>query len=196
VEREALSNLTAIARLKVEEIEAWLAERDGDGLALATSPGFANLVQASIVHPGDPGSVSQLQERLENLRVAYAYDRIAVFGPEGQTLAVAGERGAMPAATKEFMQRAQALCSVTRTDIERDEDGKLHLDWIVPIVFRDTPGMPLAGIVVLHVEPGRYLFPLIQAWPTASGSGESLLVRWDRDFVLYSTNCAIAATRP
>ncbi|WP_052808234.1 bifunctional diguanylate cyclase/phosphodiesterase [Methyloterricola oryzae] len=185
VEREALSNLTAIARLKVEEIEGWLAERDGDGFALATSRGFADLVQAGAMHPDDPGSVNRLLERLENLRTAYAYDQISVFSPEGRTLAVAGERGVMPAAIKEFMQRAQASRTVTRTEIDRDEDGTLHLDWIVPIVFRDAPGMPLAGTVVLHVEPERYLFPLIQTWPTVSGSGESLLVRRDGNFVLF-----------
>jgi len=185
VEREALSNLTAIAHLKVEEIESWLAERDRDGIALATSPGFADLVQASAMRPDDPVSLKRLQERLDNLRMAYAYDRVAVFSPDRRTLAVAGNKLGAPGQLDDLLLRAQMSRSVTRSDLYRDEHGDVHLDWVIPIVLRNSSEALPVGTVVLHVELGRYLFPLIQAWPTASGSGESLLVRRDGDFILF-----------
>jgi diguanylate cyclase (GGDEF)-like protein/PAS domain S-box-containing protein len=39
--------------------------------------------------------------------------------------------------------------------------------------------------VILRVKPELFLFPYIQHWPTASPSGETLLVRRDGDSVLY-----------
>lgn len=44
IEREAYANLEAIAKLKTEQIESWLDEREGDGKVLAVSTGFVEHV--------------------------------------------------------------------------------------------------------------------------------------------------------
>ncbi len=41
------------------------------------------------------------------------------------------------------------------------------------------------GFVILRIDPVKFLFPLIQAWPTPSPSAETLLVRREGDDVLF-----------
>jgi PAS domain S-box-containing protein len=63
-----------------------------------------------------------------------------------------------------------------------EETGEVNLDLVVPVIL---PGKEPAGVVVLRIDPTRYLFPLIQSWPTASPSAETLLARRDGDDVVF-----------
>jgi len=80
------------------------------------------------------------------------------------------------------------------------EHGRIHLDLTVPILLRDpavqqpaggmaavpeAAGQPPAGAVVFQINPHRFLYPLIQSWPTPSASAETLLVRRDGEDVLF-----------
>ena len=41
------------------------------------------------------------------------------------------------------------------------------------------------GFLVLRIDPGKVLYPLLQSWPTASKSAESLIVRKEGDEIVY-----------
>ena len=60
------------------------------------------------------------------------------------------------------------------TDIYRVNGNKsLFLDILVPITGIN-PVKKLYGILVIRIDPARFLYPIIQSWPTSSMTGESL----------------------
>ncbi|MDZ4121678.1 MAG: ATP-binding protein, partial [Candidatus Cloacimonadaceae bacterium] len=58
---------------------------------------------------------------------------------------------------------------------------RVHLRIWVPVVSDGT----VHAIWLLQIDPGSYLFPLIQDWPTPSKTAETLLVRKDEDRVTF-----------
>ena len=72
------------------------------------------------------------------------------------------------------------------TDLYRVESGKTtSLDLYVPLVVPEEKGSVVTGLVILRIDPRRFLFPFLQSWPTPSHTAETLMVRPEGSEVLY-----------
>ena len=182
-EQDTYANLQAVARLKSGQIENWLQERHGDAMLLASDPAFAALA-ARFMHGDKDGRVSgQVLQRFETLRTLYNYDTILLLDEAGQVLLAAGPHTDIPKDVQELSQQALSSKQVQRGKLFRDETGHVHLDWAVPVI---ASGLQERGVLVLlRMVPDHFLFPLIQTWPTASASAETLLARGEGDYVVF-----------
>lgn len=180
IEAEAFANLSAIAELKSRQIESWLGERDGDGRGLMLSKGFAVLVERWS-RDRNAEDETLIRARLDALRVAHAYGGLVLVDALARTRIAVGEQTGVADELNKLFPQAAAARQVLRSDLYRDAAGEIRLDWIAPIMLGDR----VVAFVVLHVDPERFLFPLIQSWPTPSPSAESVLTRRDRDAVLF-----------
>jgi PAS domain S-box-containing protein len=186
VEREAYANLTAIARLKAEQIENWLGERLGDSEVLASDAQFAQLVGRFAQAKEQQAKLSSLiLDRFDYLLTNSHYTKILLLKPSGRLLLSAGEDVTPAPVLPSLLRQALASKKVQRSDIYRDEEGDIHLEWALPLVVSDAQGEHVVAVVVLRVTAQRFLFPLIQTWPTASASGEIMLVRREGDSVIH-----------
>ncbi len=62
------------------------------------------------------------------------------------------------------------------SDLYRDEiSNKIYIDLLVPLLIERDHESLLVGMFLLRTDPYQFLYPLVQSWPTASGSAESLL---------------------
>lgn len=181
IEREASENLQAIARLKAEQLESWLRERQGDGDGLAMNQTLRDFVQGQA--PGRSLSESRelISTRFRQMIEVHAHESILLFDGRGELLLsegdVSGPLSEVRTLVGESLERQQSR----RGELYRDEVGKVYLDWSVPLLVNSRA----VGVVVLRITASRFLFPLIQSWPTASASAETLLVRQDGATVLY-----------
>ena len=186
VEREAYANLTAIARLKAEQIENWLGERIGDSKVLAGDAQFAELVGRFVQEKEQQAKLSRLiLDRFDHLLTNYHYSKILLLDASGSLLLSAGEEVTTSPVLPSLWRQALASKQVQRRDIYRDEEGHIHLEWALPLVVADAQGERALAVVVLRATAQRFIFPLIQTWPSASASGESLLVRREGDSVIH-----------
>ena len=181
-EQEAQSNLAAIARIKVGEIERWLIERQGDAESLTAGAGFATRVFAW-QRTGDTKELELVQSQLDALRKAFAYDAIALFNADAKRLLSVGQPFVLVPELAALLVKALADGKTRRSELYVDAHGHPSLTLVAPL---RAPGVSSApGAVVMHINAGTFLFPFVQEWPTASPSGETLLVRRDGDAVLY-----------
>src|SRR5687768_4823675 len=105
IERGAYADLQTIVDLKAEQIELWLAERQGDAEALAVSQALIERV-ANLGQNKD-GHVRQLiLNRLEAVRQAYSYESVILVDAESRPLLVLGEKDRLPALTEELLSTA------------------------------------------------------------------------------------------
>jgi len=178
--------LAAIAELKVSEIVLWRKERLGDAAAFYKNAAFSHLVQNFFKKSVDVKARDQLQSWLRQVQAAYQYERVFLLdaqGVERMSVPDTPEPGDLYLSQNAF----QILRSgqVTFRDFHRDGQGQpVHLSVLVPILAKPD-SKRVIGIVVLQIDPAKYLYPFIQRWPIPSTTAETLLVRRDGNDALY-----------
>jgi|GEM_PF-1189643 len=184
VERDTYTNLQAIAKLKAAQIETWLEERASDGQMLMANEPLAQTVARLAAGGIDASSHTQLQRYLDGLVNAYGSGGLTVFRHDGQMLMRSGNEVRMMSIVREQLQHMRPG-EAQRSALYLDPDGNPRIHWLLPIGPGRLPdGRPLAAIVFL-VDVDRFIYPVIQTWPTASPSGETLLVRQEGDTALF-----------
>lgn len=184
-EHAAYANLEVIAQLKVGQIENWLGERHGDSEVLASDSTFAAQVGRFVQQERNAELSRLILERFDKLRSSYSYTKIMLLNTTGQLLLSSGEDVTASIVPPGLLRQALTSNRIQRSSIYRDDDGHIHLDWAVPLVVSDAQGKRAVAVVVLRVTAQSFIFPLIYSWPTASASGEILLVRSDGESAVF-----------
>ncbi|HLP99078.1 MAG TPA: HD domain-containing phosphohydrolase [Sideroxyarcus sp.] len=185
VEHEAYANLEAIARLKAEQVENWLDERQGDTEILAGDERLAELAGQLVKRPQDEDVSRRIQRRLDLARNNHRYTRILLLDTEERLLLESADDFVAAPALSGLLRQALAGKRVLRRDLHRDNAGDIHMEWVVPLVVQDAQGERAVAGLELSITAHSFIFPLIQTWPTASASGEILLVRREGDSVMF-----------
>jgi len=182
VERETFANLQAIAKLKAAQMEDWLSERAGDAAVIMGDDTLA--LQLSALNAGRLNSqtTARVQRHLDNVVQQYGLAGVLVATTDGRTLLASGDHIHLNPTVQPQLERMQAG-QVWRSPIYRDLNGDVHIDWLVPITV-GAETKPVV-VVVVRLDVNRFLYPLLQTWPTASPSGETLLLRRDADRVVF-----------
>ena len=181
-EQEAQSNLVAIARIKVGQIERWLTERQGDAESLIAGAGFTTRVFAW-QGTGDTKELELVRSQLEAVRKAFTYDSVALFNADAKRVLSVGQPFVLVPELAALLVSTLADGKIRRSQLYVDAHGHPSLTLVAPL---RAPGASSASLaVVMHINAGTFLFPFVQEWPTASPSGETFLVRRDGDAVLY-----------
>lgn len=187
VEKDAFSDLQAIAALKTRHVESWLGERRADATSIATDRAFVERV-VEWRRTGAERQRTLVYDRLESVRAAYGYEAIMLFDARGKPVMTVGAPHEIGDSTAADIERATAAGAVVlKTDLAPGKDG-IHLDAVVSLTAGTASAPEFIGAVLLRVHPEDFLFPLIHEWPTASHSGETLLVRPNGPFISFVTD--------
>lgn len=183
---QAESELRTIAELKSDEITRWREERLADARRLATAPGARGLVIDWLAEPSAE-NLEPVVQTLQSLRHGDRYADVLLVGADGTVLATAsGETMTLQPDALDALGSAVSSGEPTFTDLHLDAHGDgPHLDVLAPILASDALDSPSVAAILLRIDAQQFLFPLIQTWPTASETAETLLVERDDDDVLY-----------
>lgn len=180
----AEKQLAAIAHLKINQIVTWRGERLSDAAVLTDSP-FVRRGVAHFLTDPDGVHAEELRNSFRSLQAHYQYSDILLVNPKGQVLlslnqAINGN-GYAVTLTKALHERKPVF-----TDLHKDEHlSTPHISVVAPVFAGEGPTAPPLGAIVLLSDASRFLYPLIQSWPTPSATAETLLVRRDGDSVLF-----------
>ena len=201
VRSAARAQLEAIADLKVQQIVNWRKERLGDANLVFNTPWVSSRLREFLAAPSRNQAGQEIVGWLKVLRQSYGYDRITVLDPQlNARLSMPSVTEPIAAAVRSTVREALERRQVVFTDLYRaTESGDIRLDLVVPLlvrglpgantgaqpVFPPVPGEPPVGVLLLRVNPQTFFYPLIQTWPTASPTAETLLVRREGQEVVY-----------
>lgn len=184
-EQDAYKTLRAVTQLKASGVENWLKERRADAATLSNpNTQFVRSIER-ITKSDDPAASAYARAKLASYRLNYHYDTFLVVDRTLKVLLAEGEKKSVdaelaPVITDVFKQRV-----LKHTNLYLSRDGHIQMDWVVPIFDATLPDEGIVAVVVMRTSPQQFLYPLIQTWPGASESAESMLVRRDGDAVLY-----------
>ncbi len=178
---EMWNQLTAIADMKVRQLVAWREERLGDAKVLQFHP-FTHRAVSEILDSGrDTG---EIEKWLGLLMEAYQYTAASLWDKDYR------RRVWLPAgdpdndAQRELIVQAMRAKAPLLADLHRDEPiGAVRMALAVPLMSASS-SEPY-GAVLLRIDPERFLYRLIQSWPTPSRSAETLLVRREGNDVVF-----------
>ena len=183
IQQTAFDDLAAIAELKAGQVESWLRERDDDANEISDRAGFIERAEQWL-KTGDPNAKQFVLARMSTLTRIHGYETV-LLRPNGLPI-MTSHSMPDPVTDKiwhDLLQTALSSGKPQRSDLYRDNNGKIHLDYVVPL--RLSGPNRTVGALVLRAPIERFLFPLIQSWPTSSPSAETILARRDGDQVLF-----------
>ncbi|MFH0878110.1 MAG: cache domain-containing protein [Lentisphaerota bacterium] len=190
IQDDARQQLDAIADLKVDQIVRWRQERLADATVIQQNAIVVNSLCAYLA--GDRSREKELKEWMASMRVNYDYLDVLLVDEAGQVLLAEGVTEPKTGASlRSLLLESMVGGHILMSDFHQaDHVGLVHLDLVIPMTgLRRQGEAPGAGTcriaLVMQIDPSRFLYPLIQLWPSPSASAETLLVRRDGDHVLF-----------
>jgi two-component system cell cycle sensor histidine kinase/response regulator CckA len=188
-QREAITQewhrrLLGMAKDRCAAIEAWLEHSVGDARVVAGFPSLVSLVgQEPAERAADRALPRRVAQALERVAVAHGITGVAVFDRQGD-LIVSSTSWPASDPVGGGVARACLQRDACHPDFVRLTDGKPMVAFVVPVVATASAG-EAEGAVVVGIDPAVWLYPLLQAEPIATRTGESLLVRREGDDAVF-----------
>ncbi|MEK7862900.1 MAG: PAS domain S-box protein, partial [Chloroflexota bacterium] len=189
IRHDKQEDLAAITTLKARQVAEWVAERRAGGEYLLHALVFTTELERWMAAGRPEGEFKALlRRRLGDFVRVSRYRSGWVVDEQGEALAgTVSPRDAPPQA------RALALAALEKnavlfSDVRwegAEEKSALGIDVVVPLSIETPQGRKKLGAVIFEIDPGEFLFPLIQSWPTASASAETFLVRVEGREMVY-----------
>ena len=172
-------DLAAIARLKINQLEQWIDERYADQRIFTDSEHFSHKLEELLRNPKDEENLSYILERISIPQEAYNYNSIFLVSPDNQIL-LSTKENALPLNDTLFLQ--PYYNGINSSSYFSFDNNKINYDIISPIFNSKDQ---IIAFLVFRIDPLDYLYPFIQTWPTPSGTSENLLVKKEKDHVLF-----------
>ena len=179
--------LSAIADLKVHTISKWRQERIEDAKVISKTPFIASHVQKLIENHKDTKLKQEILAWMRYLKGAHDYKNIILLDGKGTKLLSVNDGENIPKTfAKSIALEPMGKKEIELIDFHRDESsGSIQLEIFVPILVNEGNGTHRVGLFLLSIDPYKFLYPLIQSWPTASQTAETLLVRREGNEVVF-----------
>jgi PAS domain S-box-containing protein len=184
---ENRDNLAAVSLLKTRQIEQWYTERLGDAKLIKDNAPLIKSIKQYFINNNKPDLKRELTKWMESAMEALDYNGVSVIDTLLKTrLDVSSSDSVKTSAIRNSIFDILKTRAIMITDLHRAGPGeKPHMDILIPLTESETLIKKPFGIIILRIDPDKTLFPLIQSWPTPSKSSETLLVRRERDSVIY-----------
>ena len=185
IAKEKQQELAVIIALKIDQIISWRQERIDYASTIMDDPFLAMRVSDFFKGRTKPVLEKQIIERLTAL-ASFQYQGLILIDPEGNVrLSVPTSKQGLTPYVKSLASQAMQAQKVVFSDLYRDEDSKVMLSVLTPLLVIQGNKKVTIGAILIRIEPYQFLYPLIKSWPTPSLTGETELVRREGNEVVF-----------
>ena len=179
--------LSAISDLKVRQIVQWRNERLSDASLIGENEPFVRKLSEYLHKPKKGHPKSGLGDILKSLTSNSEYKNVQLIDSLGKIRAsYPGRDTSLSPQLSQLLPGMIALRSRVLTDVYASgRKGEARIDLVIPLVSRWTAHPAAFGLLSLSIDPHETLYPLVQSWPVPSKTGESFLVRFENNEVVY-----------
>lgn len=198
--RAKATNISTVADFKVNQIVEWLRDHNSHARLFGSDPFFAAALQSWLAGGAALDEHRQrLVERLRAERQTLGYDSVAVIDGNGRVLLSSGT----VVLSREIYDRinaARASDDVVLSDLYRvdaaESGSSVALDLIVPLSAVSASSGPATMLALFRIDATKSLFPLLQHWPTAGATAETLLARREGNEILFLNSPRLSSAAP
>jgi PAS domain S-box-containing protein len=178
--------LSGIAEMKIDELVDWKEERLKDAAVFYKNDNFSIRVRQYLAAPENMEAKTKLRTWMYQFHADSQYSSLFLLDPHGVKRMSVPDTPE-PAAPHLLQNASEALRSgkVVFLDFHRDGPAQpIHLSILVPILDTQEHNRAI-GVLVLRIDPEKYLYAFIKRWPTLSQTAETLIVRRDGNDALF-----------
>ena len=178
--------LEAVATLLNREIVNWRQERYADGKTISESTGLISEI-ARVIKKDPSANTAHVLDRIRSFGTNYRYHDVILIDLNNTIhLSAIGRSKPITGEILADIKKAMLTQKPVITDIHRSPDtGKPHMDVVVPLFIGKNENAKQIGTILLQIDLGAFLYPILENWPLPSQTAESLLVRQDGNDVLF-----------
>ncbi|MDX8398727.1 MAG: hypothetical protein R8K20_00585 [Gallionellaceae bacterium] len=182
IKAEKQSELNAIGMLKTGQISNWMKERKNDARTIMDDPFFVSELERWLKgDEKDQAARLRLLSRIESLRKNNNYVSVLILDDKANIRISDSDTNPIDK-DKELANEVIKTGEIQFSDFHLMGIGQnIELDVAAPILS----GKHTIGVILLRNDPGIFLYPLIQSWPTLSKSAETLLIESDEESVIF-----------
>lgn len=187
---EKQKEIATIADLKTSQLVQWRKERIAEGASIRANVMIAHRTLDFYANRDKTRIRQEFRIWMDSLIDLGEYNRGVIFSPDGEIIVTSSNFGATPSQHYfELATEATREHELVFSDFHSDGDRDPYdLNMAVPIMDVNGTTSNCIAILVLDIDPGKRLYPLIQSWPTTSATAETLLVKREANSVLYLNN--------
>ena len=181
------TELSAIADLKVRQIDHWRNERIGDAILIGENEPFVKQIYDYLNNPDNKIPASDIISSLKSVTRSIEYKNIVLIDTLGKVRGYyPGQDTVIGDYLKRLIPDLMKLKSGILTDLHKVTNiNYIHLDLIIPLINAWQEDPSVFGLLALRIDPEEILYPLVKTWPVPSKTAEALIVRQEGENVLY-----------
>lgn len=189
IKDKEISDLGAIADLKVAQIVAWRDAHRRRGEAYLHGSMLPTEVEQWL-REGTPSNErkQKILKQLAGIQQVQGYKTVSLLDAKGMVRFSTNDRYQVDAEEKKLAMEAMRRQQVLFSDLHRSGrgDNGIVIDNVAPLTVADEKkGAHVVGALLFEVDPNSFLYPMIQSWPTQSPSAETLLIRREGNDILF-----------
>jgi PAS domain S-box-containing protein len=183
---EQEKSLSAIAILKIGQIQQWHSERLIDAFVIRDNRLFIRSIK-QYLYDKNAGLKDELLYWMQSVSRGTDYFNVLLTDTTFKVrLSVLKSDTVAGEVIEQDLRHALKEENIIMTDLHRSSYvSNVHMDILVPLYDSLQKKRISVGILILRIDPEKTLFPLIQSWPTPSKSSETLLIRKEGDSVIF-----------
>lgn len=183
IRTEKYTALKAIAELKTTQITDWYKDELEDAEILSRNPVLREEI-GKLVISQNYFLKSKILKNFSEIKEEHKYQNILLADTTGKLLmSFDSTYTQLDSSIVQFVRQSIIKKKVVAIDLYKDQvSRKIQLGFVSPILSRSNE--PIA-VLILIIDPGNFLYPLIQTWPTPSKTAETIIVRKQGDSTLF-----------
>lgn len=184
VKEEKANELKAITELKIKQISEWYLDQMKDANLIGHKKYILDNIQR-LLNKGD--NAEELNDYLKEIRDVQGYRDIYISTLNLKLLATTNKNQSnFSEFLHPFINSAILEAKATTTDIYfNDSENKANIDFISPVVNNRKV---VIAVIILNFDPDKFLSQLVKYSPTLFGTSGSMLLRKDKDSVVFLTD--------
>lgn len=178
--------LATIAGLKVRQISAWLNERRSDAELALHDEQLAEQTEDWLMRGAaeDDATGRSLTAHLQSIMLTSHYQSVMLLDRDLIARVAVGAtpafNDAMRRAARDALQKTVVTFVDNQVDAGQDQRSQ-SFTLFAPLRAADG----VVGLLALNIDPHRYLYPLLDWWPTPDSSGATYLLRHAGKQLIY-----------
>jgi PAS domain S-box-containing protein len=184
---EKKKEISTITDLKTSQLVQWRKERFADGVSIRANAMIARRITDYLTGKDRTGTQQEFNRWLSSLIDLGEYSQALLFSADGTVIT------SHPKVSAPLNQHYYSLVAEARrehelilSDFHSDGPGDPYdLNMAIPIMHPDSSEPLCIAVLILDIDPTKRLYPLIQAWPAASNTAETVLAMRVNDSVLF-----------
>ncbi len=180
------SSLESISKFKTDQIIAWRNYRLSDANEIQGNQSFIHDIKTWYSNKNDFVTKDRIFKWIETLsRDSNYYSIFLLDNKANIQLSWNGKEKLGQNALKSFRETV-ASKKVFISDLHRAETySQIHMDLMIPLIYKIVGKEEVIGLMMIRIDPSKFLYPLIQSWLSPSKTAESLLIRREGNNALF-----------